>query len=191
VVSLKTDKPPTPVIRRILNTIYIVALLSVIAGVLLGPGGGNSHGHLAIQSALMQTSRTLGLSLNQYAVDHNGHYPEGKSSTEVFQQLIDGKYITDPQIFYVSYLKMAGKVPALGNQLKSENVCWDVTCCIDSTAPNGLPVAFVTGYKITYQAGAAAVPRVPSPKRTWLQRLLGTGLPQSHFAFSYTDSSTT
>jgi len=160
---MKADRAPKTVVRRILNAIIIVFYVCVIAGALLGPRDGNSEGHYVIQSALMQTSRTIGLCLNQYAADNDGHYPEVKSSTEIFQKLLDGKYVTDPRIFYFSYLKIPGKAPPQSNQLKPENVCWDVTCCVDSTAPDVPPLVFVTGYKINYKAGASAVPLKATP----------------------------
>jgi len=37
-----------------------------------------------------------------------------------------------------------------------------MTRCVDSSAPDGLPVVFLTGFKITYQAGTSAVPISPS-----------------------------
>jgi len=91
----------------------------------------------------------------QYAVDHNGAYPTGNSSTEVFQKLIDEKYITDPAIFYFS---IPGKTKVISDKLKPENVCWDVTVPIVENSPDGLPVVFLTGYKVTYASGASAVP---------------------------------
>jgi hypothetical protein len=90
---------------------------------------------------------------------------------------------------------MPGKVRPESDQLKPENVCWDVTCCLDSTAPDGLPVVFVTGYKVTYQAGAPAVPqtvpRIPPPKQTWFQYLFGPEPILPYLAFSYTDRTPT
>ncbi len=61
----------------------------------------------------VQTTRTIGLCLYRYAQDHNGQYPDGKTSTEVFQQLIDEKYVTDPSIFYLTYMRARGKIPWL------------------------------------------------------------------------------
>lgn len=117
-------------------------------------------------SAAMQTTHAIGLALYSYGLDHQGHYPEGKTSTEVFQQLMDGGYVTDPQVFY---FPLPGKVRGDGEPLKAENVSYDVTCCIDSSASAGLPVIFLTGYKISYQAGAAAVPIAPYQGRSWSQ----------------------
>jgi hypothetical protein len=109
----------------------------------------------ARESAAMQTSRTIALAMFQYANDHDGKYPTGSSSTEVFQQLIDGKYVTDPEIFYI---EMADKSAATSNILKPENVSYDVTIPVDSKSPDGLPLVFLTGYRIEYKAGGSAVP---------------------------------
>jgi hypothetical protein len=112
----------------------------------------------------MQRARVIGYALLSYAENHNGKFPEGNSSTEAFQKLldfgyvrlIDGAYVHDPSIFYVP---MAGKIePSAGQKLKPENVCWDITCCLDSNASDSLPLVFLTGYKITYAPGGTAVP---------------------------------
>ncbi|HEV3271575.1 MAG TPA: hypothetical protein VGZ93_05280 [Candidatus Methylacidiphilales bacterium] len=99
-----------------------------------------------------------------YATDNiqnNNAYPDGNSSTEVFQKLLDGGYCTDPTIFY---LPLPGKIkPVPGQKLKPENVGWDVTSGVDSGDSNWVPLLFVTGYKITYASGAPAVPLVKSP----------------------------
>ena len=110
----------------------------------------------------MQMSRTIGLAMLQYSVDHNGVYPTGNSSTEAFQKLIDEKYMTDPSIFYFS---MPGKTKATSDKLKPENVSWDITIPIDSNSPDGLPVVFLTGYKVSYVPNASAVPLFKSFER--------------------------
>jgi hypothetical protein len=60
---------------------------------------------------------------------------------------------------------------------------------MDSLAPNGLPLVFPTGYKVSYRAGASAVPRVlsPQPKQTWSQYLFGPVQNRPFLAFSYAD----
>ena len=121
----------------------------------------------------MQTARSINLLLFSYANDNNQQYPDGKSSTEVFQKLLDGGYATDPAIFYVP---LPGKVkPVEGQKLKPENVCWDVTCSVDASDSDYLPLVFLTGYKVTYAPGAAAArlanpyPEVGQTSRTWSQ----------------------
>jgi len=92
-----------------------------------------------------------------YAKDHGGAYPTGKSSTEVFQQLIDGGYVTDPSLFY-SPLQPDGKVVASSNRLLPENVCWDVTTPLDLSSSDALPVVFITGYRVEYAPNGKATP---------------------------------
>jgi len=139
----------------------------VILGVALGPITCGIKS--AQQSSALQTAHAIGLALYSYANDHGGRYPDGKTSTEVFQQLLDQGYVNDPTLFFASYMRVAGKVPPTGKVLKPENVSWDVTGGVDASDPDELPLLFLTGYKVTYAAGAAAVLAAPPPKRTWAQ----------------------
>ena len=61
---------------------------------------------------------------------------------------------------------MSGKIKAETNQLKPENVCWDITYCVDSAPPKGCPWIFTTGYQIRYTAGSSAL---PLKERSFLQ----------------------
>jgi hypothetical protein len=128
----------------------------------------------------MQTSHSLYLAMFQYSVDNNGNFPDGKSSTEVFQKLMDGGYITDPTIFYIS---LPGKTEVIGTKLLPENVCWDVTAPVDTNDPDEVPLIFMTGYKIQYVAGGAAVALIkPYPpfsfeSRSWLEWMQGKPVP--------------
>jgi len=98
----------------------------------------------------------------QYANDNDGNYPDGKSSTEVFQKLIDGGYVSDPAFFYIP---LSGKTKPVALKLKPENVSWDVTSGVDLSAPDGVPVIFMTGYKVNYVPGGSAVPIIkPYPQ---------------------------
>jgi len=92
----------------------------------------------------------------QYSLDHNGQYPTGKSSTEVFQKLIDGKYVSNPTIFYAIGIGNRSKTPATSNELLPNNICFDVTIPVTTDSPKGLPLVFVSGFKITYEKGAKA-----------------------------------
>jgi hypothetical protein len=112
----------------------------------------------------------------QYANDNNA-YPDGKSSTEVFQKLVDGNYISDPAILYVA---MPGKTRGgAGAQLKPENVGYDVTSGIQTNSPDGLPIVFLTGFRIDYRPGGAAVslvrpfPGIQQRPEGWLQSVTG------------------
>jgi hypothetical protein len=134
----------------------------------------------------MQQGRVIGQAMFSYATDNlqNGNaYPDGNSSTEVFQKLLDGNYVADPAIFYVP---LPGKVKAVaGQKLKSENVCWDVTSEVDSRSSDLVPLVFTTGYRMTYVPGGAAAPLVkpypPFSTRTWLGWWRGEPYPPRNF----------
>ena len=110
------------------------------------------------QNGPLERVQVLGSALLSYATDHDGAYPTGKSSTEIFQQLIDQKYITDPSVVWFA---LPGKTKPASMTLKPENVCWDVTVPVDGNAPDALPVVFCTGYKLTYAAAGTATPLFP------------------------------
>ena len=147
----------------------MVVFLVVLANIAIRPMGGGIQ--RAWGSRAMQNSRTIALAMFQYANDNDGNYPDGKSSTEVFQKLIDGNYVSDPRIFYVP---LAGKTePTEGQRLKPENVSFDVTSGIRSNAPDGLPIVFLTGYRVSYIPGGSATslvigaPPYGTTPRTW------------------------
>lgn len=131
------------------------------------------------QNACVQTERVLVLAMFQYANDNDGKYPDGKSSTEVFQKLLDGGYVTDPALFYVP---MKGKKKgAAGQKLKPENVSWDVTGGVDAFSSDQIPIVFLTGYKVSYVPGGGAVPLskpfprfgLENPDPNFTERLFG------------------
>lgn len=116
--------------------------------------------------APLQNARIIGIAMFQYAQAHNGAYPTGKSSTEIFQKLIDEKYLPDAAIFYQALLDIPGKTNATSNVLKPENVCWDVTVPLDASSSDLLPVVFSTGFRVNYVPGGTAVPLfAPSKER--------------------------
>jgi hypothetical protein len=138
----------------IVGSLFVLLfILPCLAGVFLGPI--NNGIKKAKESASMQTSRAIALAMFQYATDHQGAYPDGKTSTEVFQKLIDGKYISDPGMLY---LAMPGKTRATSPTLTAANVSYDVTSGVAADSPDSLPIVFCTGYTVSYTAGASAVP---------------------------------
>jgi len=126
-------------------------VVSCLAGIALGPITKGIE--KAKENMAMQRTRQIGIAMVTYANDHNGAYPGGNTSTEVFQKLLDGKYITDPSVFY---LAMTGKTKPASDKLTAENVCFDVTSGVTSDSSGDLPVVFSTGYTVTYSPGAGA-----------------------------------
>jgi hypothetical protein len=121
------------VVGLILIFLGVVLVLPMMRGRLLSPHS----------DPVNQTVRTIGVAMYAYAMDHNGAYPTGKSSTEVFQKLVDEGYVTE---------------------LKPENVCWDVTIPLDAAPSDDVPVVFSSGYRINYVPGGDATPILSAPK---------------------------
>jgi len=134
----------------------------MVSGMLLGPIAPGNGWHHA-ENIWVQTAHQIGVGMFGYANDNDGNYPDGKSSTEVFQKLLDGGYCSDPTVFYIP---LPGKIkPTAGQKLKPENVCWDVTSGVDSSSPDRLPILFMTGYKVTYVPGGSLIPIIkPHPQ---------------------------
>ncbi len=143
----------------------IAGILVILAGVALGPiGVGIEHPY---SNGAMQNCRTIQLSMFQYSNDNDQLYPDGKSSTEIFQKLLDGKYLSDPAIVY---LPMPGKVkPVPGERLKPENVCYDITGGVDASSSDLLPTVFITGYRVGYAPHGTAVPLIKPYPIFWLK----------------------
>jgi len=152
------------ILRPLLNIGFVLLVLFLIAGVFLGPIAPRLPKSPA--SACMQRTRSLNLLLFSYANDHEGTYADGKSSTEVFQKLLDQKYCKDSSIFYIPF--PGKKPPVPGQKLKPENVSFDVTSGVDANSPENLPIVFMTGYKVDYAPGSSAIPIIkPFPNFGW------------------------
>ncbi len=121
-----------------------------------------SYLHSASPPTELQQARTIALAMFSYANDNDQKYPTGRSSTEVFQKLLDGKYISNSSIFYSSKSLIPGKVKATSSKLVPANVCWDVTAdVVGSFDPDQLPLVYSTGFRMLYVPGGAAVPLSP------------------------------
>jgi hypothetical protein len=105
------------------------------------------------EDAAILQSHMIAHALYRYSLDHNGEYPEGETSTEVFQKLLDEKYISPPGIFFIP---LPGKTRLIAGQLTSENVCFDVTSGIKADSSPFVPVVYLTGYTVNYTADAGA-----------------------------------
>ncbi len=151
--SFKLTRPVAGPVRLI-----IVGLVLIIAAIIWKSVPDTSYNRTQPVRDAIQTARSINQTMFAYASDHGGVYPIGNSSTEVFQRLIDEKYVTDPGLFFQESLNIPGKIKATSNVLKPENVCWDVTIPVDATSPDALPLVFLTGYKVNYVPDGSAVP---------------------------------
>jgi hypothetical protein len=140
------------IIALIVCACLLVLCVPCCCGIALGPITVGIK--KAKQAASVQQARAIALAMSIYATDHKGNYPDGKTSTEVFQKLIDGKYVADPALFYVA---MTGKTKPASSPITAENVSFDVTSGVNNSSSDSVPVVFLTGYTVTYTPGAAAV----------------------------------
>jgi hypothetical protein len=193
--SVSNLDPKSPKGQEIPFGGVVVIIAVILVFLCVSPG----HVYVGIRPAQhsqwLLASRSIALLMFQYANDHDQEYPTGKSSTEVFQKLLDGKYASDPMLFYIP---LPGKTkPVPGQPLKPENVSWDVSCCLDSSDPDGVPVVFMTGYKVIYAPGTAAIPMIkPYPNfdplsmsRSWNQWWNGQPAPSPGIAVTYKSNS--
>jgi hypothetical protein len=132
---------------------YGLAVLFLLAAV-LGPGP-NGYGK-AIRDLTCRKVDEIATAMYRYSLDHGGKYPSGNSSTTVFQKLLDGGYVSDPETFYDRYISPEVKKTATSKTLAPENVSFDVTVPVTAGSPKGLPLVFVSGFKVTYEPGASA-----------------------------------
>ncbi len=169
-------------IRGASRQIFFIIFILLILGLLIGPITGPVRP--SRQNPALQTAHVIGLCLVQYANDHGGHFPNANSSTEIFQHLIDDGYVTDPVLFYTKAWDIPGKVIPTSTKLSPANVCWDVTCSSDFSVPNNVPVIFLTGYRVTYEASSPAIPIAHEPIISWYDWLHGKS-PQSRFIAAF------
>src|SRR5260221_7507096 len=66
-----------------------IVILAVLAGVALGPTGGGMPRSYGLGSQAMEQSRAIYELMKAYADAHQGAFPTGSSSTEIFQKLVD------------------------------------------------------------------------------------------------------
>ena len=133
----------------------------------------------AKENMALQQARAIGLAMTAYANDHNGNYPDASdapaagaviavgsstpgatTSTEVFQKLLDGKYVADPAIFYFA---MPGKTRPVGDRLSADNVCFDVTAGLRTSSPDGIPLVYPTGFTVNFGQNISVTRGVGAP----------------------------
>jgi len=136
---------------------WVVLGLIAVAGLIIWTWLGHGPIHRGIEEAHeidgVTQAQAIVKAMHAYAADHGGAYPSGSTSTEIFQKLLDGHYVTGPETFFVL---TGGKFPADSNQLDSRNVCFDVTAGASPKSPADLPLVFTTGFNVTYKPGVNA-----------------------------------
>ncbi len=132
----------------------------------------------------VSNARKLGTVLYHYAKDHGFQYPEGNSSTEVFNHLMEQGYLAPENAANLYIRGMPGKEPfrteqtwwewmtgtPAPTQLEAKHVCYDVIAPLTHRDPDGMPMIISTGWKLNFEPGA--LPQVRDQKlldMPWLQ----------------------
>ena len=140
-------------------------VIFIFFSVALGPVS-SGPGVPGIASEAMSKSRRITEALQHYAETHDGHYPAGNSSTEIFQVLLDSHEIAYPELFWAE--GVPGKQRPKSSGLTPENVCFDVTVPLEAGSSSDLPLVFLTGYRVNYVSTGKAIPLPSSRDHTWM-----------------------
>lgn len=182
----------------LVELLVVLAIISILVSVLVPAAWSTMKS--ARQSAATQSSHGIGQMMTQYALDQ-GQYPDGATSTDAFKMLLDKKYLTSADIFYLpngQQTKFKGLSPA--TNLTAANISWDIIGVngvgsisgpvgLSVNSPSELPLIFSTGgtVNIPQQSG-------PGPATCTAAGPLGTdGLAvtyrDNHSVFAKIDSS--
>jgi hypothetical protein len=131
----------------------LFAVAALIAWTWLGHGPIHEGIERAHEIEGVAQAQAIVKAMHAYAADHGGAFPDGSTSTEIFQKLLDGHYVADPKTFFVL---TGGKFPADSSQLEARNVCFDVTAGATPKSPDDLPLVFTTGFDVSYKPGVNA-----------------------------------
>lgn len=148
----------------LVELLVVLAIISILVSVLI-PAAWSAM-KSARQSAATQSSHGIGQLMTQYALDQ-GQYPDGVTSTDAFKMLLEKKYLTSADIFYLpngEQVKFKGLSPA--TNLTAANISWDIMGVngtgatsgpvgLTVNSPSELPLVFSTGgtVNIPQQAG--------------------------------------
>lgn len=122
----------------LVELLVVIGIIAILAGVALGPITNGIK--KAQQSAALQNSRTIAISLFQYSNDQNGIYPDGTDAGAIAQLLITGKYVSDPKLFTVTGDSHLTAYPGTGN-VTAANVSFDFAG-VNSTGSASTPSGF-------------------------------------------------
>jgi hypothetical protein len=128
------------------------------------------------QARMMQASsnaRQIIITLKNYAGDHNGRYPEGKTSNEVFRELFKAGLLEDERAF-TAWLSPyepdnnIGEAPNYEEALKPGENHWAMTRGLNDSSLGEAPLIFenpaVASWPPSWNANAV---EKKEPGRTW------------------------
>jgi prepilin-type N-terminal cleavage/methylation domain-containing protein len=155
----------------LVELLVVIGIIAILAGVALGPI--TRALKTAKQNAGMQTTRTLALAEFQYANDNSQNYPDkgntgngggAQTASSVANCLMNGGYVSDPGIFYISgssETKFSGTLPS-PIVIPNSNISFDFAgnstgTGVNPNAPDQLPLVWSSNVTVVTSVLATAV----------------------------------
>jgi len=172
-----SDAPRT---FRILPVHIILVLAVLTLGLGLYSAMLHTGGHkpsTGRESWKLENLKALGDAMRAYAAEHGGRYPEGVTSTEVFNVLIAEGYLEDHRVALdggIDKSNLFAVVAGTGEEdetnpettrLKGPGVAWDATAGLDADTPADVPLLYTTGFDVTYAPGRRPIPQAGTEER--------------------------
>lgn len=147
----------------LVELLVVIGIIAILAGVALGP---ITQGiKKANQSKGLQTAHVIALAEFQFANDNNSDYPDtgytaaqsAVGASAVANCLINGGYISDPTIFWISgsttESKFTGTLTSGAANLPVANISWDFCGAggngVNPNAPDQLPLVWSSNHNVT------------------------------------------
>lgn len=124
----------------------VVAMLVFVALVMVVPLFNRVSSRAPMMSAT-NNARQIVVLLRNYASDHGGKYPPGKTSNEVFRALVKFAFLTDERIFTTDFSPFTGDndvgdEPEFANALLHGENHWAMVGSLDIKSGESAPLVF-------------------------------------------------
>ena len=115
------EKKPLSMAEWVFYTVVGLVFVGILMSI--GPGAFRCGPISAEKIKATSNARNIALALNQYATDHDGEFPKGKTALEVFSQLLPPSvsasgYIIDKSMFFVKGSQYTPKPITGGDPIK-------------------------------------------------------------------------
>ncbi len=128
-----------------MKSLAIFVLLVLAAGLYMPP-----FANIGTKARIMYTlsnARQISLMLKNYAGDHNGRYPDGKTSNEVFRELFKTGLLDDERAFTAACSPYEGdnnigEDPDYAKALEPGENHWSMTKGVTADSPGDVPLLF-------------------------------------------------
>ncbi len=156
-----SDERPKFLRTHPIRDLVIVGVLLTVLCCLTGPASSGNY-RTGSEGRSAWLANKLSTAFYLYATDHAGRFPTGPTSTLVFQQLFDERYLKKDSDLEIHFWKRDQFM--FDDKLDPKSVFWDVTQCAErpltttTDDPSDLPLILSTGFgPIKFQSGVNAM----------------------------------